>query len=73
VQPSGADLVSADDWARGALATPEKLARLTIDIPAELHRRFKAVCARTRTKMKEEVLRFIEERTQKHENTQNRG
>ena len=45
---------------------PEKPARLTIDLPHELHSRFKAACAQQRTKMKDEVLAFIEEWTQKH-------
>jgi hypothetical protein len=44
----------------------EKLARLTIDLPQELHGEFKAACAKHRTKMKDEVLAFIEQWTQKH-------
>ena len=44
----------------------EKPARLTIDLPPELHGQFKAACARHRTKMKDEVLAFIETWTQKH-------
>ena len=44
----------------------QKLARLTIDLPQELHTRFKAACAQQRTKMKDEVLAFIEDWTQKH-------
>ncbi len=44
----------------------EQLARLTIDLPAELHGRFKAACARSRTKMRDEVLAFIEKWTQEH-------
>jgi hypothetical protein len=43
-----------------------KLARLTIDLPEELHGQFKAACAKKRTKMKDEVLAFIEQWTQKH-------
>jgi len=44
----------------------EKPARLTIDISQELHGQFKAACAKHRTKMKNEVLAFIEQWTQKH-------
>jgi hypothetical protein len=44
----------------------QKLARLTIDLPQELHTRFKAACAQQRTKMKDEVLAFIVDWTQKH-------
>lgn len=43
-----------------------KLARLTIDLPEELHGQFKAACAKRRTKMKAEVLAFIENWTQKN-------
>jgi len=73
---------AADAWVSGATDTqkpvnterqisanvPGKLARLTIDLPQELHGQFKAACAKQRTKMKDEVLRFIEEWTQKHGN-----
>lgn len=43
-----------------------KLARLTIDLPEELHGQFKAACAKKRTKMKAEVLAFIEQWTRKN-------
>ena len=43
-----------------------KQARLTIDLPQELHARFKAACALQRTRMVDEVTRFIEDWTQKH-------
>ncbi len=47
-------------------AKTEKPARLTIDLPPELHARFKATCALKKTQMVEEVRQFIEEWTQKH-------
>jgi ParG len=66
----------ADEWVRGAAANqpvevPEaapagKLARLTIDLPPELRDRFKAACAMQRTKMVDEIRRFIEQWTQEH-------
>ena len=43
-----------------------KLARLTIDLPEELHGQFKAACAKHRRKMKDEVLAFIEKWTQEN-------
>lgn len=43
-----------------------KQARLTIDLSPQLHARFKAACAMNRTRMVEEVTRFIEDWTQKH-------
>ena len=68
------------EWVEGAevsqtpLAAPEapgrlpgaKQARLTIDLPPQLHARFKAACAMNRTRMVEEVTRFIKDWTQKH-------
>ena len=47
-------------------AKAAKPARLTIDLPAELHARFKAACALQGTKMVAEVIRFIESYTQKN-------
>ena len=66
---------SADAWVRGETASREprataasRMVRLTIDLPEELHTRFKTVCARERTKMVDEVRRFIEGWTQEHRN-----
>ena len=47
-------------------ATEGKTARLTVDLPQELHARFKAACAMAGTKMNDEVRGFIEEWTQKN-------
>lgn len=44
----------------------EPKARLTIDLPVELHTRFKIACVANRTKMVEEVVQFIETWTHKH-------
>jgi hypothetical protein len=46
--------------------TTGKSARLTIDLPQQLHARFKATCALRTTRMIDEVRRFIEEWTQKN-------
>ena len=43
-----------------------KVARLTIDLPPELHAKFKATCALKGTRMIDEVRRFIEEWIQKN-------
>jgi hypothetical protein len=66
----------ADEWVKGegTAETPEKpsnpptgeITRLTIDLPADLHYRFKVACTMHRTKMVEEVRRFIEDWVQKH-------
>jgi hypothetical protein len=41
----------------------EPTARLSLDIPVELHTRFKIACARSRLKMTAELLTLIERRT----------
>ncbi|MGA8585736.1 MAG: hypothetical protein WB715_18225 [Roseiarcus sp.] len=46
-----------------AAGPKEPTARLSLDIPAELHARFKAACARSRLKMTAELLAYIERRT----------
>jgi hypothetical protein len=43
----------------------EKPARLTIDLPPDLHAHFKAACALKKTGMVEVVREFIEDWTQK--------
>ena len=58
-----------DQWvAHGTAPTApkEKPARLTIDLPPELHSRFKAACAIHKTRMIDQVRAFIEEWTKKH-------
>ena len=67
-----------DQWVAGSegAAPPEtgarpdrpvvKLARLTIDLPSELHAKFKATCALKGTRMIDEVRRFVEDWTQKN-------
>lgn len=45
----------------------EGMARLTIDLPRELHTRFKTACVKRRSRMVQEVTRFIETYTQQHE------
>jgi len=68
---------AVDEWVSGhgastdtatAMRAVEKgrMARLTIDLPADLHRRFKAACALKETRMIDEVRRFIQDWTQKH-------
>jgi hypothetical protein len=51
---------------KAARSPTEKQARLTIDLPAELHALFKATCAMKKTGMVEVVREFIEEWTQKN-------
>jgi hypothetical protein len=69
--------VQLDQWVAGegtnaATAAPKaervggKVARLTIDLPVDLHAKFKATCALKGTRMIDEVRAFIEGWTQKH-------
>ena len=53
-----------------AKPAPEPTARLSLDIPVELHSRFKSACARKRLKMTSELLAFIERRTAELEGKQ---
>lgn len=47
-------------------AVTAKPARLTIDLPPDLHARFKATCALRGVRMVDEVRQFIEEWTRKN-------
>lgn len=72
---------AADTWVQGGKAaeTPQtaaaptgkpaegKMARLSVDLPAELHARFKAACALHGKRMGEEITRLVESWTQNHE------
>lgn len=49
-------------------AKGEPTRRLSIDLPASLHRRFKTACSRTDRKMLAEVMEFIQRRTTELEN-----
>lgn len=65
--PTAAEATPAAPATRPERAQPAaKPARLTIDLPPELHMQFKTACVRNQTKMVDEVRRFIEEWTQKH-------
>ena len=47
----------------GQPAEEEPVARLSIDLPKSLHRRFKTACAKADLKMAAEVMQLIERRT----------
>jgi hypothetical protein len=51
------------------IATPVALKRLSINMPADLHIRFKVACARAQVMMADEVLAFIERRAAELEGT----
>lgn len=42
--------------------TGQDTIRLTVDLPQDMHRRFKAACAMAGTKMNDEIRRFVERR-----------
>lgn len=54
--------VSADAWVEsrtGATDEPEKMKRLTIDVPESLHRAIKAQCAMRGSKIADEVRELL--------------
>lgn len=65
-KPSGAAAPDADKWVDSrALPSADPKAdvpmkRMTFEIPADLHRRFKAGCAVRGVNMADELRRFIE-------------
>ena len=50
---------------QAAKAEPTK--RLSVDLPANTHKRFKIACSATETKMVAEIMQFIEKRTREME------
>lgn len=64
---AGHDTTRADK--PGLKTTPDELTkRLSLDLPASLHMRFKTACSATDRKMVGELQAFIEQRTQELEN-----
>lgn len=59
---AGHDTQSSVTAAR-AVESTEPTKRLSLDLPASVHRRFKTACSATGTKMVAEMQSFIEQRT----------
>jgi hypothetical protein len=61
-------LADADDWveSRSTGDEPKSMKRLTIDVPASLHRAIKSQCAMRGTKIADEVRELL---NQKYGNT----
>jgi hypothetical protein len=59
--------IHADQQTRIPTKAPEQMKRLSIDMPASLHWRFKVACVTAKKLMVEEVLAFIERRTEELE------
>jgi hypothetical protein len=59
---SGPRSETADDWVMDRERSPEPLKRLTIDIPARLHRRVKSQCAIEGEHIADVVREFLEGR-----------
>lgn len=53
---------SADEWVRSREQEKEPIKRLTIDLPASLHRKVKMQCAAEGTTIAEEVRGFLMEK-----------
>ncbi|WP_372922783.1 hypothetical protein [Roseovarius sp.] len=60
----GRDVESTDTQKHGKTETHQDvpIARLTVDMPRDLHRRFKAACASKDRKMNDEIRSFIQRR-----------
>lgn len=62
IRPSNkADPVAADAWveSRSNGDKPERMKRLTIDVPESLHRQIKTACAQRGTKIADEVRELL--------------
>lgn len=61
---AAAKTATADDWveSRAVADEPEKMKRLTIDVPESLHRSIKAGCAMRGTKIADEVRALLTEK-----------
>lgn len=53
---------SADEWVDNRITEPEKMKRLTIDIPENLHRAIKMQCASRGTKIADELREILTNR-----------
>ena len=65
--PAQQPAVTADDWVSGEQQSEQRreeksepMKRLTIDVPASLHRRIKIQCAARETKIADEVRALLE-------------
>lgn len=67
-----AALARSEAAARPPAAPTGPTKRLSLDLPEELHRRFKAACAATGRKMGAELASFIEARTAELEAERNK-
>ena len=59
-KPETAKTQTAEEWV-SKRHDGSRLKRLTVDIPEDVHRRFKVKVAEKGTTMAEEILRFLEE------------
>lgn len=64
---AGHDTRSAEAPPRVETLQAGAIKRLSIDLPEEMHRRFKVACAATGRKMANELTAFIEQRTEELE------
>lgn len=61
-QPTAEEIASFVRGGVGQDTAKTKTARLTVDLPREMHRRFKIACTIADTRMNDEIRRFIERR-----------
>lgn len=75
----GRDVLPAEAGTQKAVSTERRVsvpqgqvARLTVDMPKDLHRRFKGLCSLSGLTMNDEIRQFIERRTAELEAEQGR-
>lgn len=84
-RPPATTTITPDDWVADTVSPtveaapepPEKIKRLTIDIPLSLHRRVKTGCAREELVIADVVRDFLNQRfpapsTRSHDDTESR-
>lgn len=70
LSPEQAAFISRGRGKDNAPVSDEPTARLSVDLPRSLHKRFKIACASADTTMVKELLGFIEARTRDLESRQ---
>jgi len=69
-QPTSKEIDSFVSEGSGKDTAKPPMARLTVDLPRDLHRRFKVACVLADTKMNEEIRSFIIRRSAELEASQ---
>lgn len=69
-QPTDTEIASFVHGGTGQDTAKPAMARLTVDLPRAMHRRFKVACTIADTRMNDEIRRFIVRRSEELEASQ---